>query len=192
MQDKVYTDKTYLNFIKVVSVLIPVAVAVLIYLPGKLALGDWVKGLPAFNAVVNSLTAVLLISALIAVKNGHVKIHKQVMTTALILGVVFLLSYVLYHASVPSVKFGDLNHDGLLSNLELQQIQGSRTIYLSVLLSHIGLSIVVVPFVLFSFYFSLTGQIDRHKKVVKFSFPIWLYVSITGVVVYLMINPYYA
>ena len=184
-------DKKYLNFIKVVSVVIPIAVAVLIYLPGRLTIGEWAKNLPLVNAILNSTTTVLLIAALVSIKKKQINIHKILMSVALVLGSIFLLSYVLYHASFPSVVFGDLDHNGQLSAIELQQVGSLRAVYLVVLLSHIGLSIVVVPFVLFSFYYSLSGQIDRHKKVVKFSYPIWLYVSITGVLVYYLIHPYY-
>ena len=184
-------DKKYLNFIKVVSVVIPFAVAVLIYLPGRLTIGEWAKNLPLVNAILNSTTTVLLIAALVSIKKKQINIHKILMSVALVLGSIFLLSYVLYHASFPSVVFGDLDHNGQLSAIELQQVGSLRAVYLVVLLSHIGLSIVVVPFVLFSFYYSLSGQIDRHKKVVKFSYPIWLYVSITGVLVYYLIHPYY-
>lgn len=184
-------DKKYLNFIKVVSVVIPIAVAVLIYLPGRLTIGEWAKNLPLVNAILNSTTTVLLIAALVSIKKKQINIHKILMSVALVLGSIFLLSYVLYHASFPSVVFGDLDHNGHLSANELQQVGSLRAVYLVVLLSHIGLSIVVVPFVLFSFYYSLSGQIDRHKKVVKFSYPIWLYVSITGVLVYYLIHPYY-
>ena len=97
----------------------------------------------------------------------------------------------IYHSSVDSVKFGDLDHDGMLSAEESLQVGNTRLIYLLVLASHILLSIVEVPLVLFAFYYSLNNQIDRHKKIVRFTFPIWLYVSITGVIVYLMVKPYY-
>ncbi len=191
MEQILTSNKNYLNFIKTVSILIPVAVAILIYLPGKLEVGEWVRNLPYINALINSLTSIFLISALIAVKKQKISLHKNLMMSSLILGTLFLLSYVTYHASVPSVIFGDANFNGVLSADELELIGNTRTIYLFVLLSHIGLSIVVIPFVLFSFYYSLTAQVGKHKKVVKFSFPIWLYVSVTGVIVYLMISPYY-
>ncbi|MFZ9046303.1 MAG: DUF420 domain-containing protein [Cyclobacteriaceae bacterium] len=191
MEQILTSNKNYLNFIKTVSILIPVAVAILIYLPGKLEVGEWVRNLPYINALINSLTSIFLISALIAVKKQKISLHKNLMMSSLILGTLFLLSYVTYHASVPSVIFGDANFNGVLSADELELIGNTRTIYLFVLFSHIGLSIVVIPFVLFSFYYSLTAQVGKHKKVVKFSFPIWLYVSVTGVIVYLMISPYY-
>lgn len=188
----VSNNKSYLRIIIAVSIAIPVVVAVLLYTPLNFGFdGDWVKGLPKLNAILNSTTAVMLILALIAIKNGKVKLHRNLMLTGLILGTLFLLSYVLYHANSTSVIYGDINKDGMLGQQELLQVGASRTIYVFTLLSHILLSILVVPFVLLAFYFALTNQIDRHKKLVKFTFPIWLYVSVTGVIVYLMISPYY-
>lgn len=192
MEQVISSDKRYLNIIKVLSFAIPVVVAILIFVPQKLSLGSWVKLLPHINAVINSLTSVFLLLAVYFIKKGNIRIHKQLMSYALVLGSLFLVSYVLYHSSVPSTKFGDINHDGVVQDSELTQLGSSRTIYLAFLLSHIGLSIVVVPFVLLAFYYSLSAQIDKHKKIVRFTFPIWLYVSVTGVIVYFMISPYYA
>ncbi len=175
-----------------VSVLIPVAVAILLLLPQKIAAGSWVYVLPDINAIINSLTSLLLVAAFVMIKQGNIQVHRTLMTMSLFLGLLFLISYVIYHASAPSVKFGDSNNDGVLSAAELAAVSSSRGVYLFFLLSHILLSIVVVPFVLFAFYFALTEKIDRHKKLVKFTFPIWLYVSVTGVVVYFMIRNYYS
>ncbi len=179
------------SFVIGTSIVVPLVVAVLIFTPQKLSLGEWVQLLPTLNAVLNSSTAMLLLLALVMVKRGNITLHRTFMTTGLILGALFLVSYVIYHASSPSVKFGDLNGDGLLSAEELAAVGSQRGIYVFVLLSHILLSIVVLPLVLFAFYFAWSNKIDRHKKLVKWTFPIWFYVSITGVVVYLMINPYY-
>ena len=182
-----------LKWIIVVSVAIPLVVAILLFVPYNLSLSgySWVRSLPAVNAILNSTTAVLLVLAVMAVKAKKVKLHQRLMLTSLILGALFLISYVIYHASTTSTKYGDSNHDGVVSATELTEVPIDRGVYLFTLLSHIGLSIVVVPFVLLAFYFALSGQIDKHKKIVKFTFPIWLYVSITGVLVYLMISPYY-
>ncbi|MEQ8904087.1 DUF420 domain-containing protein [Ekhidna sp.] len=185
-------NKVYLRIIYLVSILIPMIVAFLIYFPAKLGIaGDWVKLLPGLHATINSMTVLTLIAALIAIKNGNIKVHRSFMFASLFLGVLFLLSYVLYHSSVESVKFGDLNHDGQLNEEELALAGTSRVVYLVILASHILLSILVVPFVLFAFYYALTDQIARHKRMVKFTYPVWLYVSITGVIVYFMIKPYY-
>lgn len=191
MDQVIEADKRYLNVIKIVSVAIPVVVAVLLFVPKKIDLGSWVSMLPHVNAVINSMTSIILISALVAVKKKNIRLHKNLMSTALVLGSLFLISYVLYHSSAPSTIFGDLDGDGQLNIEEKAALGGTRTVYLVVLLSHIGLSIVVVPFVLLAFFYALSAQIARHKKIVKFTFPIWLYVSVTGVIVYLLISPYY-
>ncbi|WP_420319223.1 DUF420 domain-containing protein [Ekhidna sp.] len=185
-------SKKYLRIIYLISILIPLVVAFLIFFPTKLSMsGDWVKMLPGLHAMVNSLTVVTLIAALVAIKKGNVRVHRSFMFASLFLGVLFLLSYVTYHSSVESVKYGDLNHDGNVDESELAVAGTSRVVYLVILASHILLSILVVPFVLFAFYYALSNQIERHKKMVKFTYPVWLYVSITGVIVYFMIKPYY-
>lgn len=188
------SKQSYRRFIISVSVIIPVAVALLLFVPKSFSIGDdsWVRSLPFLNAIINSTTAALLVLALVAIKMKKIVLHRNLMTLSLILGSLFLVSYIIYHASVDSTKFGDIDHDGVLSVTETESVASIRTFYLVTLLSHIALSIVVVPLVLFAFYYALTDQIARHRKIVKFTFPIWLYVSITGVLVYLMISPYYA
>ena len=133
--------------------------------------------LPPFHALLNSLTAVLLLFALYFIKKGDVLKHRRMMTSAMVTSAVFLVSYVLYHLSNESTPFGG---EGII-----------RPIYYFLLISHITLSIGVVWFVLRAIYFAISNQIELHKKAVKWAFPIWLYVSITGVIVYLMIAPYY-
>lgn len=185
-------NKAYLKAIYVVSALIPLVVAILIFMPAKLTFtGSWVSFLPGVHATINSLTVVTLVAALLAIRKGNVKMHRSLMMVSLSLGVLFLVSYILYHSSVESVKYGDLNHDGIVDVEEVAKVGAGRTIYLVILASHILLSILVVPFVLFAFYYALTDQIQRHKRIVKFTYPVWLYVSITGVAVYFMIKPYY-
>lgn len=191
MEKELVDNKNYLKIIYAVSILIPIVVAFLIFFPAKLGAGEWVKTLPSVHALINSLTVVILIAALVSIKKGNITAHRSFMFTALFLGVLFLVSYILYHSNVESVKFGDINHDGVLSEEELLKAGTSRTTYLVILASHILLSIVVVPFVLFAFYYALTGQINRHKKIVRYTYPVWMYVSITGVVVYFMIKQYY-
>lgn len=171
-------QKKSLVWIRVLSVAIPVAVAVLLGLPTKLDLGDWVYTLPHIIGAVNTLTAICLLVAFIAVKKKRIDAHKRFNSLAFILGAIFLVLYVLYHASAESTPFGG---EGIV-----------RPIYYFLLISHIVLSIGVVPLVLLAFYYALNGMIDKHKKIVKYTFPIWFYVSVTGVTVYLMISPYYA
>jgi putative membrane protein len=144
------------------------------------------------NAVLNSLTACCLLVGFFFIKNKNIKMHRAVMTTAFVLSSLFLVSYVIYHFSpIASVKFGDVNHDKIVDEAEKLAVGTVRYIYLFILLTHILLAAIVVPLVLFAFYFALSNQIDRHKKMVKWTYPIWLYVAVTGVIVYLMISPYY-
>lgn len=177
--------------IGLVSMAVPALVAFLFFLDGKLSLGDFVYQLPHFHGVLNSLTTLVLISALIAVKKGNISAHKALMTSAVCMGAIFLISYVTYHSSDgSSVIYGDANRDGVLSDDEGALVP-YRDTYLTVLLSHIGTSLFALPLVLISFIHALRGNFQRHKAFVKFAFPVWLYVSITGVIVYLMMRPYY-
>ena len=191
MEPVIESNSKNSNIIIAVSATVPLVVAALILLPQKIDAGSWVYFLPDLNAVINSVTTLLLIAAVFMVKRGNIVVHRALMLSALALGFLFLISYIIYHSSASSIKYGDLNVDGILSEAELNKVGGMRTIYLLTLFSHIILSIFVVPFVLFAFYFALTGKIERHKRIVKWTFPIWLYVSITGVIVYAMISPYY-
>lgn len=185
-------NKSYLRIIYLVSALIPAVVAFLILFPTKLSFaGDWIRMLPAVHAGINSITVIILIAALIAIINGKVSLHRACMMTALFMGVLFLVSYIIYHSSVESVKFGDLNHDGIVDVNELATLGSNRLIYLILLASHIVLSILVVPFVLLAFYYALTDQLTKHRRMVHFTYPVWMYVSVTGVIIYFMIKPYY-
>jgi putative membrane protein len=171
-------QKNYFQLINILSLVIPVAVAVILS-PGipKLNLGKWTDSLTFINAIINSLTAILLCLGLVFIKQKNIQAHRAMMTTAFALGTFFLLSYVTYHLTHTSVSF--------------PKESPLRPVYLFLLISHIVLSVVVVRFVLMALYFALTRQFDRHKKTVRWAYPIWLYVSVTGVVVYLMISPYY-
>jgi len=145
----------------------------------------------AANAVINSIIAVLLVAALIVVKKGNYKLHKQLMIAALILSVVFLVSYIAHHLLAGEARFGDSNHDGLVSDAEKAIVSSTRGIYLFILLTHIFLASVILPFILYTAYKGLTGEFAQHKKIAKYTWPLWLYVAISGPVVYLMISPYY-
>lgn len=191
MEKELSDNKSYLRAIYIISVAIPLVVAFLIFFPAKFGAGSWVKLLPAVHAIINSLTVITLLAALLAIKKGNIAVHRSFMFASLLLGVFFLISYILYHSNVPSVKFGDINHDSVVDDAELVTAGTSRVIYLVILASHILLSILVVPFVLFAFYYALTNQITKHKKIVRFTYPVWMYVSITGVIVYFLIRPYY-
>lgn len=170
-------SKKYDRLINILAILIPVVVALLLGIRQKVDLGSWTTYLPHINAFINSATAVLLLVGFYFIKQKNINAHRTTMLVAFTLGFLFLVSYVLYHLSNESTPFGG---------------QGSiRPVYYFLLISHITLSVVVVWFVLRAVYFALSGQIARHKAVVKWAYPIWLYVSITGVIVYVMIAPYY-
>ena len=176
----------------VVSVIVPVVVAALFFFTKTEAeVGSWVHNLPTLNATINSITIVLLISALVAIKKGKELLHRNLMLSAMFLGMVFLISYITYHASVPSTVFGDLDGNGILSDTEMQTIGGMRTFYLVVLLSHILFAVAGLPLVLMAAYFGISGKRTAHRKTVRFTYPVWMYIAITGVLVYILISPYY-
>ena len=172
-------EAKYNKYIIAVSILIPVVVAVLFSVKLK-DLGIKVEPLsflPPIYAAINGITAVVLVSAVVAIKNGKKKLHERLMTTAIALSLAFLVMYVAYHMTTDSTKFGG---DGII-----------KFVYFFILISHILLSIAVIPLVLVSYVRALSEKFDRHKRIAKITFPIWLYVAVTGVIVYLMIAPYY-
>lgn len=167
----------YERIINVLAIVIPVVVALLLGIRQKIDLGEWTKTLPHVIGVINTLTSMLLIMGFYFIKQRNISAHRQAMTGAFLLGAVFLVCYVLYHISNEATKFGGTGF--------------VRPLYYFLLASHIVLSIGVVWFVLRAVYFGYTNQIAEHRKAVKWAMPIWLYVSVTGVIVYLMISPYY-
>jgi len=181
-----------LFIILIVSAVVVGLVAVLLFSSSKIPVdAPWIKFLPTLHAILNGTTACLLIAALVSAKQGKITLHKSLVTICFTLGAIFLLSYITYHATQSSTIFGDLDGNGILEETESLIVGGWRTLYVILLLSHIGLSILVVPFVLLAFYYALSHNIASHKKIVKYTWPIWFYVSVSGVLVYLMINPYY-
>jgi putative membrane protein len=185
-------ERNLTRAIIVVSIAIPLAVAFIILVPqAKLNFGFNTRTLPFFHAILNSSTAILLLASLYFIKNGQVKAHKRANLIAVALSTLFLVSYVIYHASNPSTRFGDLNHDGILSDAEKVQAGAARYIYLFILTTHILLSAIIIPFVLFTLQRAFQERFDRHRKLARITWPMWLYVAVTGVVVYVMISPYY-
>lgn len=177
MNTKSPSDKIYRIVIGILSVIIPVAVALLIYMPKLSVEQSWVHVLPHLIGVINTTTTILLVLGFYFIKKKQIQYHKTAMVAAFFLGIIFLVSYIIYHATTESTSYGGEGLDAYF--------------YYFVLISHILLAIVVVPFVLFAFYYAFTNKIDKHKKIVKYAFPVWLYVSVSGVIVYLMISPYY-
>lgn len=172
-------EKKYNKLIIAVSVIIPIVVAILF----GVKLKDFgydvepLSFLPPIYATTNGFTAVLLVAAVVAIKNGKKKLHQRMMTSAIAFSVAFLVMYVAYHMTADSTKFGGI---GTI-----------RYVYFFILVTHIVLSIVIIPMVLITYVRALGKNFDKHKKIARITFPIWLYVAISGVVVYLMISPYY-
>lgn len=186
-------EQKFNKFIVIVSILIPVVVAILF----GVKLKDFgynvapLSFLPPIYATTNGLTAVILIAAVVAIKNGKRKLHELLMTSAIALSVAFLVMYVAYHMTSVSAVFGDSNHNLILEDAEKLSVGSLRVFYLVILITHIILSIVIIPMVLITYVRALAQNFDKHKKISKITFPIWLYVAVTGVIVYLMISPYY-
>ena len=161
------------------------------WIPHPDSFPHFIYSLPKLNAFLNGSCSILLLFSLWAIKNKNIERHKKLNISAFILSVLFILSYVTAHYFIPDTKFGDLNHDEIMSPKESNIVSGIKPLYVIILLSHIFLAVAVLPMVLLSFYYGLTDQREKHKKLTRFSYPIWLYVTVTGVIVYLMIAPYY-
>jgi len=144
------------------------------------------------NALLNATVAILLVVALIAVKQKNYTAHKNIMLTALFLSVLFLVSYIAHHLLAGETKFGDTDHDGLVSAAELVVVGNTRSLYFLLLATHIILAATSLPFILFTAYRGLTGEYADHKRKAKRIWPIWFYVAVTGPLVYMMIKPYYS
>jgi putative membrane protein len=143
------------------------------------------------NALINSVVSFLLVAGMIAIKQKKFTLHKNIMMTAIVLSVIFLLSYICHHLFAGETRFGDLNHDGILSPSEKTLAGNLRILYYIILILHIPLAAIILPFILFTSYRALIGEYEQHKKLVRFTWPIWFFVAVSGVIVYLMISPYY-
>ena len=149
------------------------------------------SSLPGFHALLNSMAAVFLVLAIRAIKKSKVILHQKMIYAAFICSLVFLLSYVTYHITTPATLFGDANQDGLLSSAEREAVSETRPYYLFILITHIGLAALSFPFILRTFVHAFTNQFEKHRKLSKKVFPVWLYVAVTGPVVYFFLQPYY-
>jgi putative membrane protein len=181
------------RMITVFSVIVFVAVSVLgkYNLAGKVSLPFDVHIFALVNALTNSLVAVLLIAGLLAVKNKNYLLHKKIMLLAMGLSVLFLLSYICHHLFAGEAIYGETDGIKGLSDAERAAVGSMRIVYLAILITHIPLAGLALPFILFAAYRALTGDYEKHKKLVRIIFPVWLYVAVTGVVIYFMISPYY-
>ena len=185
-------DKMAAILIGAVSVVVFLAVAVLTQIKIDVDLGFDVHVFALINAIINSAVSVLLIAALWAVKQKKFVLHKQLMMTAIVLSVFFLLSYIAHHLFAGETRYGDLNHDDVIDASEKAAAGSMRLVYYLILITHIPLAGVILPFILFTAYRALIGEYDTHKKLTRITWPVWLYVAVTGGIVYVMISPYYA
>jgi len=169
------SEKKYNKWIWILSIVIPIVVTALFAV--KIPNVEPLSFLPPIYAAINGITAILLVLGVIMIKQGRRKTHELFMKSAIVLSVLFLLMYMAYHMTSESTSYGG---EGTL-----------RYVYLFILLTHILLSIVVIPFVLITYVRAISGNFEGHKKIAKITFPMWLYVAVSGVIVYLMISPYY-
>lgn len=176
----------------IVSIVVFVAVAFLAKFKLNADLGFNVHVFAKINAIINSAVAVLLVAGLIAVKQKNYALHKKIMLLAIALSVLFLVSYICHHLLAGDTRFGDINHDGILSDAEKSAAGNFRMIYYAVLITHIPLAAIILPFILFTAYRALIGEYEKHKKLTRITWPVWFYVAVSGVIVYGMISKYYA
>ena len=173
-QGKILDEKKYNKLIVALSIIIPVAVAALFGIKIDAELPVF---LPPIYASINALTALILVLAFLAIQKKKIKVHERLIKFAIVLSIMFLLLYIAYHITSESTKYGG---EGFVKYL-----------YYFILITHILLSIIVIPFVLITYVRAITNNIEKHKKIAKITFPLWLYVAITGVVIFIMISPYY-
>ena len=179
------------RFIWIVSIIVFLAVAVLSKLKLNVNLGFNPHLFATANAWINSTVAILLLAGLMAIMNKKYMLHRRIMIAAIILSICFLLSYICHHLFAGETKFGDLDHNGIVSETEKAAAGSERIIYYILLATHIPLAGIILPFILFTAYRAATGDYYRHRKLARITWPIWMYVAVTGVIIYWMIRPYY-
>ena len=175
----------------VFSIIVFSAVVLLSKVKLEVDLGFDVHLFAMINALINSCVTILLVLALLAVKRKKYETHRNLMLTAMVLSVLFLVSYICHHLLAGDTRFGDINHDGIINEAEKTAAGSLRIIYYIILGTHIPLAGIILPFILFTAYRALTGEYTAHKKLARITWPVWLYVALTGVAVYLLISPYY-
>ena len=184
-------DKKAKLLIWTVSIIVFIAVALLSKVKLDVKLGFDPHIFATLNAVINSIVSLLLVAGLLAVKSKNFFLHKKLMLAAIIFSLLFLVSYICHHLLSGETKYGDLDHNGILSPAEQSLAGATRYVYYFVLATHIPLAGIILPFILFTAYRALTADYGRHVKLAVITWPVWLYVAVTGVVVYWMIRPYY-
>jgi putative membrane protein len=191
---KQMTDKFIFRFVAVVTVVVILVVVILNrhIIPGPAVTPAFTPYLPMLNAFLNGTCTVLLLVSLYYIKQGNIAVHKRLNILTFCLSAIFLVSYILFHYLMQrDTIYGDVNGDGKVLGDEVTQYGTLRTIYLAILTPHIVLAAGVLPLILLSFHRGLQMQVEKHKKLVRWAYPIWLFVTVSGVVVYLMIKPFY-
>lgn len=187
------SDKLIFRLITGISIFVFLVVVILNrkIIPVTIPTPSFVYFLPKLNAIINGACTILLLVSLYFIKQKNILAHKRTNILTFVLSSLFLVSYILFHYFAPETKYGDLNADGQLSAEEISLAGNLRYVYYVILITHIILAAGVLPLILLSFYKGLQMQVEKHRKLVRWSYPIWLYVTTTGVVVYLMVSPYY-
>ena len=184
-------DKKARLFIWIISIIVFIGIAFLSGVKLDIPLSFDPHLFATLNAIINTCVAILLVAGLLAVKSKRYFLHKRIMVAAIILSVFFLVSYVCHHLLSGETKFGDLNHDGIVSLDEKSLAGSTRYVYYFILITHIPLAGIILPFILFTAYRSLSGDYEKHKRLARITWPVWFYVAVSGVLVYLLISPYY-
>jgi len=177
------SDKLISRTITAISIFVLVVVVILQskilnIFPQKEAIPTWVFSLPLLNAIINGTCSILLLLSLYFIKKKDIITHKKLNILTFILSALFLVSYIIFHATGIKTTYGGVG--------------AIRTVYYIILITHIILAAIVLPLVLFSFQKGLQMKVEQHRKLVRWTYPIWLYVTVSGVIVYLLISPYYS
>ena len=181
-------EKKYKPWAIILSIIVPLAVIGLFSIKIK---GVDLSFLPPIYASINATVAILLVLAVIAIKNKKRALHERLIKFAVLGSALFLIGYIAYHITSDTTYYGDVNKDGILSDTERDALSASAMIYYIILFTHIILSVFIIPLVCFTFLRGLSGNFVKHKYLAQYTFPLWLYVAITGPIIYLMISPYY-
>lgn len=184
-------DKKARTLILLVSVIVFIAVAFLGRVKMNVDLGFDEHIFAKLNAVINSIVAVLLVAGLINAKRRNLKTHRNIMLAAMVLSLLFLVSYICHHLFAGEAKFGDADHNGIVTATEKAAVGSLRYVYYLILGTHIILAAIILPFILFTAYRALINENEAHRKLAKITWPIWFYVAVTGPIIYFLINPYY-
>lgn len=184
-------DKFFLRLVWIVTAVVLLVVIVLKLIPPPQTKPSFIYLFPHIIGGINATCSVLLVLSLIFIRRKNIQAHKVTNVVTFILSAIFLIFYILFHLYEKDTRFGDIDHSGILSAAELAAVGATRYIYFFILATHIIFAVVVLPLILVSFFRGFNLQIERHKKIVRWAYPIWLYVAVTGVIVYLMISPYY-